>query len=153
VYRRTRAEMPCRYEELEHAEEEGVKLAMINSPLSFHGDENGRLKGVTLQRMELGEPDASGRRSPKPIPGETVHMETDLAIVAVGTRSNPILLNATPSLKCNKWGYIETDENGETSIPNVFAGGDIVTGSATVILAMGAGRMAAKEILRRLGKS
>lgn len=152
VYRRTRDEMPCRYEELEHAEEEGVKLAMLNSPVSFHGDENGRLIGVTLQRMELGEPDASGRRSPKPIPGETVYMNTDLAIVAVGTRSNPILLDATPSLKCNKWGYIEVDENGETSIPNVFAGGDIVTGAATVILAMGAGRTAAKEILRRLGR-
>jgi len=151
VYRRTRAEMPCRYEELEHAEEEGVQLAMLNAPLSFHGDENGRLKGVTLERMELGEPDASGRRRPMPT-GETRYMDTDLAIVAVGTRSNPILLNATPGLKVNKWGYIEADENGETSIPNVFAGGDIVTGAATVILAMGAGRTAAKEILRRFAK-
>ena len=149
VYRRTRAEMPCRYEELEHAEEEGVKLAMLNAPISFHGDENGRLKGVTLQRMELGEPDSSGRRRPQPIAGETVYMDTDLAIVAVGTGSNPILLNATKGLKLNKWGYVEADENGETSIPNVFAGGDIVTGSATVILAMGAGRTAAKEIIRR----
>lgn len=151
VYRRTRAEMPCRYEELEHAEEEGVQLAMLNAPLSFHGDENGRLKGVTLERMELGEPDASGRRRPMPT-GETRYMDTDLAIVAVGTRSNPILLNATPGLKVNKWGYVEADENGETSIPNVFAGGDIVTGAATVILAMGAGRTAAKEILRRFAK-
>lgn len=151
VYRRTRAEMPCRYEELEHAEEEGVQLAMLNAPLSFHGDENGRLKGVTLERMELGEPDASGRRRPMPT-GETRYMDTDLAIVAVGTRANPILLNATPGLKVNKWGYIEADENGETSIPNVFAGGDIVTGAATVILAMGAGRTAAKEILRRFAK-
>lgn len=153
VYRRTRAEMPCRHEELEHAEEEGVKLAMLNAPVAFHGDEAGRLVSVTLQRMELGEPDSSGRRSPRPIEGELVEMETDLAIVAVGTRSNPILLDATPSLKCNKWGYLEVDENGETSIPNVFAGGDIVTGAATVILAMGAGRKAAKEILRRLGKN
>ncbi len=150
VYRRTRDEMPCRHEELEHAEEEGVKLAMLSAPLAFHGDEAGRLTGVTLQRMELGEPDSSGRRSPKPIPGDTFQTPTDLAIVAVGTRSNPILLEATPELKCNKWGYIEVNENGETSIPNVFAGGDIVTGAATVILAMGAGRTAAKEILRRL---
>ena len=152
VYRRTRAEMPCRHEELEHAEEEGVKLAMLNAPVAFHGDENGRLKSVTLQRMELGEPDDSGRRRPQPIPGETVCMDTDLAIVAVGTRSNPVLLDATKGLKLNKWGYIEADENGETSIPNVFAGGDIVTGAATVILAMGAGRTAAKEILRRFAK-
>ena len=153
VYRRTRDEMPCRYEELEHAEEEGVKLAMLNSPLAFHGDENGLLTSVSLQRMELGEPDDSGRRSPKPIPGDIVEMATDLAIVAVGTSSNPILLEATPSLKTNKWGYIEVDENGETSIPNVFAGGDIVTGAATVILAMGAGRTAAKEIIRRFAGS
>ena len=148
VYRRTRDEMPCRYEELEHAEEEGVKLAMLSAPVTFHGDSAGRLTGVTLERMKLGEPDDSGRRRPQPT-GETFDMETDLAIVAVGTRSNPILLEATKNLKCNKWGYIDVDENGETSIPNVFAGGDIVTGAATVILAMGAGRTAAKEIIRR----
>lgn len=151
VYRRTRAEMPCRYEELEHAEEEGVKLAMLNAPVSFHGDAAGRLVGVTLERMVLGEPDDSGRRSPQPT-GETFYMDTDLAIVAVGTRSNPILLDATPDLATNRWGYIEVNDNGETSIPNVFAGGDIVTGAATVILAMGAGRTAAKEILRRFAK-
>ncbi|MDL2272503.1 NADPH-dependent glutamate synthase [Desulfovibrio sp. OttesenSCG-928-I05] len=152
VYRRTRDEMPCRHEELEHAEEEGVKLLMLSAPVAFHGDDKGTLHSVTLQRMELGEPDASGRRSPRPIPGDTYEMATDLAIVAVGTRANPILLEATPGLNLNKWGYIEVDENGETSIPNVFAGGDIVTGAATVILAMGAGRTAAKEIARRLGK-
>ena len=150
VYRRTRDEMPCRHEELEHAEEEGVKLSMLSAPVAFHGDEAGRLKSVTLERMELGEPDESGRRRPKAT-GETFVMETDLAIVAVGTRSNPILLEATKNLACNRWGYIDVDENGETSIPNVFAGGDIVTGAATVILAMGAGRTAAKEILRRFG--
>ncbi len=150
VYRRTRAEMPCRHEELEHAEEEGVKLQTLCAPVTFHGDENGRLNKVTLQRMELGEPDESGRRSPKPIEGDYFDQPTDLAIVAVGTRSNPILLEATPQLKCNKWGYVEVDDNGETSIPNVFAGGDIVTGAATVILAMGAGRVAAKEIARRI---
>ena len=150
VYRRTRDEMPCRHEELEHAEEEGVQLLMLSSPVAFHGDENGVLKSVTLQRMALGDPDDSGRRSPKPIPGDTYELATDLAIVAVGTRANPILMEATPELKLNKWGYIEVDENGETSIPGVFAGGDIVTGAATVILAMGAGRTAAKEIARRL---
>lgn len=153
VYRRTQAEMPARREELEHAAEEGVQFAVLSNPIRFNGDEQLRLKSVTLQKMRLGEPDASGRRRPEPIEGETYTLETDLAIVALGTRSNPILLDATPDLKKNKWGYIEADpENGETSIPNVFAGGDIVTGAATVILAMGAGRKAGKEIVRRLGK-
>lgn len=151
VYRRTRAEMPARKEEVEHAEEEGVKFAMLSAPVRFNGDENMNLTSVTLQKMELGEPDASGRRRPVPIEGEVYDLPTDLAIVALGTRSNPILLDATPELKLNKWGYIEADpETGETSIPNVFAGGDIVTGAATVILAMGAGRKAGQEIVRRL---
>lgn len=151
VYRRTRAEMPARHEEIEHAEEEGVQFAMLSAPVQFNGDEEMHLKSVTLQKMQLGEPDASGRRRPEPVPGETYDLPTDLAIVALGTRSNPILLEATPELKLNKWGYIEVNEDtGETSIPNVFAGGDIVTGAATVILAMGAGRMAAQEIVRRL---
>jgi glutamate synthase (NADPH/NADH) small chain len=102
--------------------------------------------------MELGEPDASGRRSPKPVEGDTYELETDLAVIAVGTNPNPVLLENEPDLKLNKWGYIEVDEaTGETSIPNAYAGGDIVTGAATVILAMGAGRRAAKEIARRLG--
>ncbi len=151
VYRRAREEMPCRHEELEHAEEEGVILDLLAGPLGFKGDDNGFLKSVTIQNMELGEPDASGRRSPKPIPGSVRELETDLAVVAVGTRSNPVLLEATPGLKLNRRGYVEVDENGETSIPNVFAGGDIVTGAATVILAMGAGRVAAKTIAKRLG--
>lgn len=150
VYRRTRAEMPARHEEIEHAEEEGVKFAMLSAPLRFNGDEELRLKSVTLQKMELGEPDASGRRRPVPVPGEVHDLETDLAIVALGTRSNPILLEATPDLKLNSRGYIEVNaETGETSIPNVFAGGDIVTGAATVILAMGAGRLAGREIVKR----
>lgn len=150
VYRRTRAEMPARHEEIEHAEEEGVKFAMLSAPLRFNGDEELRLKSVTLQKMELGEPDASGRRRPVPVPGEVYDLETDLAIVALGTRSNPILLEATPDLKLNSRGYIEVNaETGETSIPNVFAGGDIVTGAATVILAMGAGRLAGREIVKR----
>lgn len=153
VYRRTRAEMPARKEEVEHAEEEGVQFAMLSAPLQFNGDENQRLKSVTLQKMKLGEPDASGRRRPEPIPGDTYELPTDLAIVALGTRSNPILLNATPDLRTNQKGYIEVNpDTCETSIPNVFAGGDIVTGSATVILAMGAGRKAAQEIVNRLAK-
>ncbi|MEG1609826.1 MAG: NADPH-dependent glutamate synthase [Bilophila sp.] len=151
VYRRSRAEMPARNEEIEHAEEEGVKLFELVGPLHFNANENGVLGSVTLQRMALGEPDASGRRSPVPIEGAVFEHETDLAVVAVGTRSNPILLEATPDLALTKRGYIvANEETGETSIPNVFAGGDIVTGAATVILAMGAGRKAAQEIAKRL---
>ena len=151
IYRRSRAEMPARHEEIEHAEEEGVKLFELVGPLHFNANENGVLKSVTLQRMALGEPDASGRRRPMPIEGDVFEHETDLAVVAVGTRSNPILLEATPGLELNKRGYIVVnEETGETSIPNVFAGGDIVTGAATVILAMGAGRKAAQEIAKRL---
>ena len=151
IYRRSRAEMPARHEEIEHAEEEGVKLFELVGPLHFNASESGVLKSVTLQRMALGEPDASGRRRPMPIEGEVFEHETDLAVVAVGTRSNPILLEATPGLELNKRGYIVVnEETGETSIPNVFAGGDIVTGAATVILAMGAGRKAAQEIAKRL---
>ena len=153
VYRRTRAEMPARLEELEHAEEEGVQFAMLSAPVRFNGNAEMRLTSVTLQKMELGEPDASGRRRPVAIEGEVFDLPTDLAVVALGTRSNPILLDATPKLKQNKWGYIEVnEETGETSMPNVFAGGDIVTGAATVILAMGAGRKAGQEIVRRLLK-
>ena len=152
VYRRTRDEMPARLEELEHAEEEGVKLELLCAPVRFMGNADGKLTAVELQRMELGEPDASGRRSPRPVEGSTYTLQTDLAIVAVGTGANPVLLEATQGLKLNKWGYIDANENGETSIPNVFAGGDIVSGAATVILAMGAGRTAAKEIATRLGR-
>ncbi len=151
VYRRTRAEMPARLEEIHHAEEEGIQLEMLASPLQFNGDDKQVLTSVTLQRMKLGEPDASGRCRPEAIEGDIYDLPTDLAIIALGTRSNPILLEATPELELNKWGYVSVnEETGETSIPNVFAGGDIVTGAATVILAMGAGRRAAKEISKRL---
>lgn len=151
VYRRTRAEMPARHEEIEHAEEEGIQFELLAAPLRFNGDEQLSLTSVSLQRMRLGEPDASGRRRPEAIEGDIYDLPTDLAIVALGTQSNPILLEATPGLNRNKWGYIMVDEaTGETSIPNVFAGGDIVTGAATVILAMGAGRRAAQEIAKRL---
>lgn len=152
VYRRTQDAMPARGEEIEHAVEEGVIMEVLSNPLEFRADKNGNLASVLLQRMELGEPDDSGRRRPVPVEGDTYELETDLAVIAVGTRSNPVLLENEPELQLNKWGFIEADEEtGETSIPNVFAGGDIVTGAATVILAMGAGRKAAKEIAHRLG--
>ncbi len=151
VYRRTQKEMPARLEELHHALEEGVQLKVLSSPVAFKGDEDGRLSSLVIQKMKLGEPDESGRRRPIPIDGEIEEIKTDLAIIAVGTRSNPLLLQATPNLKLNKWGYVEVNlETGETNIPNVFAGGDIVTGSATVVLAMGSGRKAAKEVYKRL---
>jgi glutamate synthase (NADPH/NADH) small chain len=152
VYRRTVEAMPARREEVEHAIEEGVIMECLAAPLEFLPGEDGNLGRVRLQRMELGEPDASGRRSPKPIEGDIYELETDLAVIAVGTRSNPVLLENEPGLALDKRGYVEiNEETGETSMPNVFAGGDIVTGAATVILAMGAGRLAAKEIARRLG--
>ena len=150
-YRRSRAEMPARLEEVEHAEQEGVQFEMLVAPLQFNADEEMHLKSVSLQRMELGEPDASGRRRPVAIPGSEFELETDLAIVALGTRSNPILLEATQDLEKTERGYIKVnEETGETSIPNVFAGGDIVTGAATFILAAGAGRRAGQAICRRL---
>jgi glutamate synthase (NADPH/NADH) small chain len=151
VYRRTREEMPARKEEVEHAHEEGVIFECLYGPIEFLGDEKGFLRGMRLQKMCLGEPDASGRCAPVCIEGETCEMECDLAVIAVGTGPNRVLLEATPELGLNKWGYIVVnEETGETSIPNVFAGGDIVTGAATVISAMGAGRRAGKEIARRL---
>ncbi|TVM33812.1 glutamate synthase (NADPH), homotetrameric [Oceanidesulfovibrio marinus] len=152
VYRRTQDAMPARKEEVDHAVEEGVIMECLASPLEFKPGEDGNLGSVRLQRMELGEPDDSGRRRPVTIEGDIYELPTDLAVIAVGTRSNPVLLESEPDLKLNKWGYIEVDEEtGETSMPNVFAGGDIVTGAATVILAMGAGRTAAKEMAKRLG--
>ncbi|GAB7023749.1 NADPH-dependent glutamate synthase [Salidesulfovibrio brasiliensis] len=151
VYRRTQDEMPARLEELHHAIEEGVEIKALCGPLSFNAGDEGKLASMTVQKMCLGEPDESGRRSPVCIEGETEELPCDMAIIAVGTRPNPILLEATPDLELNRWGYIEADpETGETSMKNVFAGGDIVTGAATVISAMGAGRKAAQEIARRL---
>ena len=151
VYRRSEDEMPARREEIEHAIEEGIRLRCLCGPASFHGDNQGRLKAMTVQKMQLGEPDDSGRCSPVCIDGETEQIKCDMAIIAVGTRPNPVLLEATPDLELTKWGYIQANpETGETSIPGVFAGGDIVTGAATVISAMGAGRKAAKVIAERL---
>lgn len=152
VYRRTEKESPARVEELHHAMEEGVEFHWLTTPVEIIGDEKGWVKGMKCIRMELGEPDESGRRSPIPIPGSEFFMEVDTVIYALGTKANPIIAQTTPGLKTNKWGYIEVDpETQMTSIPGVFAGGDIVTGAATVILAMGAGRKAAKGILKYLG--
>jgi glutamate synthase (NADPH/NADH) small chain len=152
VYRRSKKESPARAEEIHHAEEEGVDFQFLTNPVRIIGDENGWVKGMECVRMELGEPDDSGRRRPVVIEGSNFIFEVDTVIYALGTAANPIIARTTPGLKTNKWGYIEIDEEtGMTSIPGVFAGGDIVTGSATVIEAMGAGRTAARGILKYLG--
>ena len=146
-YRRTEQEMPARLEEIEHAKEEGVSFQFLCSPVAFHGDEQGWLKEMELIQMELGEPDASGRRRPISIPGSEHSVPVDLAIIAIGNGSNPILQRTTDDLDFNRWGNIIVDEaTMATSKPGVYAGGDIVTGGATVILAMGAGRQAARSI-------
>jgi glutamate synthase (NADPH/NADH) small chain len=146
-YRRTEAEMPARVEEIKHAKEEGVDFMLLASPLEFLGDETGTLRSMNLQKMELGEPDDSGRRRPVPIKGDIEKIDLDVAVIAIGNGSNPIISRTTPDLKVNKWGNILVDEtNMKTNKKGVFAGGDIVTGGATVILAMGAGRTAAAAI-------
>jgi glutamate synthase (NADPH/NADH) small chain len=147
AYRRTKAEMPARAEEVAHAEEEGIEFHFLVAPLEILGDEQGWVRGVKMQRMELGEPDASGRRRPVAVEGSEFEMECDIAVVALGTTANPLLTNATPSLELNKWGNIVADPATQaTSMPGVFAGGDIVRGGATVILAMGDGKVAARSI-------
>ena len=147
VYRRTMEEMPARAEEVHHAEEEGIEFQLLTAPVAFLGDENMRLRAGVIQKMELGEPDESGRRSPVPIEGSEYEMPLDVAIIAVGTGANPLISSTTPDLGLNRRGYIVTDEEtGATNIPGVYAGGDIVTGAATVIEAMGAGRKAAAAI-------
>ncbi|HOB76554.1 MAG TPA: NADPH-dependent glutamate synthase [Phycisphaerae bacterium] len=150
VYRRSRTEMPARIEEVQHAEEEGIQFQMLTNPVEILGDENGWVRAIRCVRMELGEPDASGRRSPIPIPGSEFEIPCEVVIVAVGTRANPLLTQTTPDLKVNRKGYIEVDADGMTSKPGVFAGGDIVRGAATVILAMGDGKRAAAAIDRYL---
>ncbi len=147
LYRRSEAEMPARSEEVKHAREEGVKFRMLTSPIEFVGDANGWLTGVKLQRMELGPADASGRRRPEPVPGSEELQPIQVAIIAVGNRGNPLVQSTTPDLATTGRGYIVADpESLRTSKKGVFAGGDIVTGGATVILAMGAGRKAARAI-------
>ena len=146
LYRRGREELPARAEEVHHAEGEGVRFELQVAPLEVLGDENGWVRGLRCVRMELGEPDDSGRRRPGPIPDSEFELACDLVVVAIGTRSNPLLTAGAPELRVNEWGYIETDPDGMTSIPGVFAGGDIVRGAATVILAMGDGKRAAGAI-------
>jgi len=147
VYRRSRAEMPARSAEIHHAEEEGLHFELLSNPVRYLGDEKGRLTGIECVRMELGEPDASGRRRPVVVPGSEFVIECDLAIVAIGSGANPLLTRSTPDLPLGKSGYIMANpETGKTGKKGVWAGGDIVTGAATVILAMGAGRKAADSI-------
>ncbi|WP_320045312.1 NADPH-dependent glutamate synthase [uncultured Desulfobacter sp.] len=147
VYRRSRDEMPARNEELHHAEEEKIEFVLLTNPTKFYGDEDGRLTGMECVKMELGEPDASGRRRPVVIEGSEFNIDCDLVVVSVGSNANPLLTNSTPNLNLNKWGNIIADPiTGKTSRKAVWAGGDIVTGAATVILAMGAGRAAANSM-------
>jgi glutamate synthase (NADPH/NADH) small chain len=147
VYRRTEVEMPARAEEVHHAKEEGVEFKLLTNPVEYIGDENGWVKGMKCIRMELGEPDESGRRRPVPIEGSEFVIDVDMVVVAIGTNANPVIPITTPGLETNKWGYIVADEEtGKTSREGVYAGGDIVTGSATVILAMGAAKKAARAI-------
>ncbi len=153
IYRRSEAEMPARLEEVKHAKEEGVEFLTLHNPIEYIADEKGRVKQVVLQKMELGEPDASGRRSPVPIPGATVTLDIDMAIVSVGVSPNPIVPHSIPGLELGRKGTIAVNEDMQSSIPTIYAGGDIVRGGATVILAMGDGRRAAASMDRQLQKA
>ncbi len=146
VYRRGRDELPARKEEVEHAEAEGIEFQLLNNPVRIVGDENGFVKGLEVQRQELGEPDAKGRRSPVPVPGSEWVLDCDTVVIAIGTSPNPLVRQTTQGLNFTKKGGIDADEFGCTSREGVFAGGDAVTGAATVILAMGAGKEGAKSI-------
>lgn len=146
VYRRSKAELPARVEEVHHAEEEGIEFKLLTNPTEIVGDEKGWVKAIRCIRMELGEPDASGRRRPIEVPDSQFDVETDVVIMSLGTSPNPLISTTTPGLDLNKWQCIIADEKGQTTREGVFAGGDAVTGAATVILAMGAGRVAAKSI-------
>jgi glutamate synthase (NADPH) small chain len=151
LYRRSAEEMPARAEEVHHAEEEGIIFKMLCAPLEYLGDEHGMVRQVRCQVMELGEPDSSGRRRPVPKEGAEFTLDVDMAIIAIGSGANPLLTRHTEEMDLNKRGYIVADERGRTTRKGVWAGGDIVTGSATVILAMGAGKAAAKDIHEYLG--
>ena len=150
IYRRGREEMPARAEEIHHAEQEGIEFCLLSNPVSFQG-ENGWVKSTRCVKMALGEPDASGRRRPEPVAGSEFDIETDMVIVSLGTRPNPLIKNSFAALQTSSKGTIVVDEETmRTNIDNIYAGGDAVTGAATVILAMGAGRRASKAILERL---
>jgi len=146
VYRRSMEEMPARAEEVENAEEEGIIFEFLTNPKRFIGNERGWVKAMECKRMRLGEPDESGRRRPVPIEGSDFMMDVDTVVIAIGRSPNPIIQQTTEGLQVTKWGTIVTDQNGKTSIEGVYAGGDIVTGEATVISAMGAGKKAARAI-------
>ncbi|MBR1456473.1 MAG: NADPH-dependent glutamate synthase [Oscillospiraceae bacterium] len=146
TYRRGMDELPARKEEVEHAEAEGIEFMLLNNPAAIHGDEEGRVTGIELIKQELGEPDAKGRRSPVAVKGSNWILDCDAVIIAIGTSPNPLIRSTTPNLETTKKGGIQADDNGVTSREGVFAGGDAVTGAATVILAMGAGKTGAKSI-------
>jgi glutamate synthase (NADPH/NADH) small chain len=153
VYRRTKAELPARAEEVEHAIEEGIKFAFLTNPTKINGDENGNVKSITCIKMELGEPDASGRRRPVEVEGSEFDIDVDEVIMSLGTSPNPLIKSTTSGLDTQRWGGIIADEEtGKTSRDHVYAGGDAVTGAATVILAMGAGKKAAAAIAKELLK-
>ncbi|NLT58803.1 MAG: FAD-dependent oxidoreductase, partial [Clostridiales bacterium] len=153
VYRRSEKELPARAEEVHHAKEEGIIFRTLNNPVEILGDDKGNVRGMRVIKMELGEPDASGRRRPIEIPGSEYEMEVDCVIIAIGTSPNPLIRNTTKGLETNRRGCIVAEEDtGLTSRENVYAGGDAVTGSATVILAMGAGKNAARAIHESLSK-
>lgn len=152
VYRRGREEMPARKEEINHAEEEGVEFLLLANPVEIIGDEQGNVKKIKCIEMQLGEPDTSGRRSPIPVEGSEFTVDCDEVIVALGTTPNPIIKRSMPSLETTKKGTIVADENGLTNIPRLYAGGDAMTGAATVILAMGAGKRSAQAILKSFSK-
>jgi glutamate synthase (NADPH/NADH) small chain len=150
MYRRSETEMPARIEEIHHGKQEGIEFLFLTNPLKFLGTD-GWLNAVELQRMELGEPDASGRRRPVAVPGSEYTIEIDAAIIAIGNGSNPLISKTTPGLQTNKWGNIIAEEaTGKTARSKVYAGGDIVIGAATVIKAMGAGKGAAEAIHKML---
>ncbi len=146
VYRRSEAELPARAEEVHHAKQEGIVFDLLTNPVSIEGDEKGQVQSITCIKMELGEPDASGRRRPMAVPGSEFKMEVDAVIMSLGTQPNPMSYEGTPGLEKTKKGCVAADEKGCTSCPAIFAGGDAATGAATVILAMGAGKNAAKSI-------
>jgi len=146
IYRRSREEMPARREEVENAMEEGVIFDFLTNPTRFLGDHRGMVKMMELVKMELGEPDASGRRSPRVKKGSEHIEDVDIVVIAVGTVPNPLIASSTPQLETTKWGTIVVDERGRTTMEGVWAGGDITTGGATVISAMGAGKIAAADM-------
>lgn len=153
VYRRSEAEMPARLEEVKHAKEEGIEFLTLHNPLEYLADEQGAVKAAVLQVMELGEPDASGRRSPQPIEGVTKTLEVDQVIVAVGVSPNPLVPNSIRGLELGRKNTIAVNEGMQSSRPEIYAGGDIVRGGATVILAMGDGRKAAASIHKQMSEA